>query len=187
MKLNASSELTKYINSDLKPIIEPLIISLLTSRPTDIVILIQISSSLEYLKELQKNKSNEGKHKKSDSNNSKDDEKDYIDDSVLLKITKKGRCSISAEAYGEMNKITDFKPRIIKKSEDQKAQIKKLLLQSFLFSSLGYYEIEILVNAMEEVHFKPKDIVIKQGADGENLFIVEDGNLKCYRAINQNS
>jgi len=99
---------------------------------------------------------------------------------------RQSRCSISAEAYGEMNNLKDFKPRVINKSEEQKEKIKKRLQQSFLFSSLGYYEMSIVINAMDEAHFKPKDTVIKQGDDGDNLYVVESGKLKCYKTMKQN-
>jgi len=85
-----------------------------------------------------------------------------------------------------MNHLKNFKPRVINKSEEQKEKIKKRLLQSFMFSSLGYYEMAIVINAMDEAKFKPNDIVIKQGADGDNLYVVESGKLKCYRTMKAN-
>ena len=42
-----------------------------------------------------------------------------------------------------------------------------------MFSSLSETEINIVVGAMEEKKYKPKDLVIKQGEDGKELFIVE--------------
>lgn len=35
---------------------------------------------------------------------------------------------------------------------------------------------------MDIKKFGPDDIVIKEGDDGEELFIVQEGQLKCYKA-----
>lgn len=45
---------------------------------------------------------------------------------VKQRKTKK-KCGISAEAYGEYNKLKDFKPRVIEKSEEQKELIRGIL------------------------------------------------------------
>ena len=43
---------------------------------------------------------------------------------ALVKASKKGpRTSVSAEAFGDWNKKSDFEPRIVKKSEDTKNKI----------------------------------------------------------------
>jgi cAMP-dependent protein kinase regulator len=58
--------------------------------------------------------------------------------SVLEKASKKGpRSSVSAEAFGAWNKKSDFKPRVVKKTDDTMLKISNRLKQSFLFSSLN--------------------------------------------------
>jgi len=46
---------------------------------------------------------------------------------------------------------------------------------------LSELELDIVVAAMEEKHYKPGDKVISQGEDGFELFVVESGELNCYR------
>lgn len=68
-----------------------------------------------------------------------------------------------------------------------------------MFSALDDKESEIIINAMEEKKFqfllilklfifikkkilkRKGDWVIKQGEDGENLFVVDSGELDCYK------
>ena len=45
--------------------------------------------------------------------------------------------------------------------------------QSFIFSGLDSKETEIVVMAMEEVHFEPGQDVIVQGEEGDNFYVVD--------------
>ena len=73
------------------------------------------------------------------------------------------RNSVSAEAFGAWNKKEDFKPKFVKKSENQIQRITNRLSTVFMFSSLDDKEKDIVIGAMEEVHFNPSDKVISQG------------------------
>lgn len=95
----------------------------------------------------------------------------------------KARHSVSAEAYGAWNKKENFQPRVIPKTEEQKQRIKEKLKTSFIFSSLDNKELEIVVNAMEEKKFAKDDPVIKQGDEGEELYVVDSGTLSCHRRL----
>lgn len=50
-----------------------------------------------------------------------------------------------------------------------------------MFSSLGDNERNIVIGAMEEKKFKPGDWVIKQGEDGNELYVVDIGELDCFK------
>lgn len=52
---------------------------------------------------------------------------------------------MSAEAFGSWNKKSNFKARIVEKSEDVKTRILARLKQSFMFSSLSQDEMDIVV------------------------------------------
>ena len=96
--------------------------------------------------------------------------------------SKKGpRKSVSAEAFGVWNRKSDFKPRVVEKSQDTKQKILKRLQQSFLFNSLTDKELSIVVDAMEERRYGSNDTIIKQGDDGSELFVVESGTLSCLK------
>ena len=85
-----------------------------------------------------------------------DDDDDEVEDlPVPLKNQGRGaRSSVSAEAYGMWNQKTEYVPKVVNKSEDQKARIRTRLSQAFMFQALDEKEQSIVVDAMEEVHFK---------------------------------
>ncbi|CAD8043068.1 unnamed protein product [Paramecium primaurelia] len=94
---------------------------------------------------------------------------------------RKQRASISAEAYGQYNKKESFQPRVIVKSQQQKEIISKRLSQSFMFASLDNREKDIVIDAMEERSYNVDDWVIKQGDSGDNLYVVDQGELNCFK------
>jgi cAMP-dependent protein kinase regulator len=81
---------------------------------------------------------------------------------VPVKPNKKlqARVSVSGEAFGRFNQKADFKPKFVQKNQGQIDRIKKRLGASFMFSALDQQEQDIVVGAMEEVHFRPGDAVI---------------------------
>lgn len=91
------------------------------------------------------------------------------------------RQGISAEAYGIYNKKSDFVPKISKKTEDQMNRIKASVINSVLFNNLEQKDLNIVINAMEEKFFTSGQIIIQQGDKGDCLYVVEKGNLDCFR------
>ena len=50
-----------------------------------------------------------------------------------------------------------------------------------MFNSLNPDELEIVLDAMVSVHKKANDTIIKEGEDGDNLYVVEKGTLTCTK------
>lgn len=120
-----------------------------------------------------------------------DDEDDYVDDlpeKMQNKIKdKKPRCSVSSEAFGDYNKKGDFTAPSYEKSEEVYNKIKTRLGQAFMFQALSPDELEIVIGAMQGVKRQPGDVVIKEGDDGDNLYVVESGTLKCTKVFSGNT
>lgn len=114
-----------------------------------------------------------------------DEEEDEYDDNFAAEAIKKknerGHKTISAEAYGQYNKKGEFKPKVIPKSADQKHRILQRLEKAFMFSALDEREKNIVIDAMQEKHFKPDEYVIKQGESGDHLYVVDSGQLDCFK------
>lgn len=47
--------------------------------------------------------------------------------------------------------------------------------------------MEIVIQAMQECWYKPGENVIKQGDNGEILYVVESGELDCYKLFGGNA
>jgi len=63
--------------------------------------------------------------------------------------------------------------RVIPKNEQAKARIVKRMEQAFMFSVLDNREKDIVIMAMEEKNFAPGDWVIKQGEEGDCLYVID--------------
>ena len=50
-----------------------------------------------------------------------------------------------------------------------------------MFAALDDVERNVVVNAMEEKQFSPGSIVIQQGDNGNELYLIESGKLECYK------
>ena len=56
-----------------------------------------------------------------------------------------------------------------------------------MFSALEEAEAAIVIDAMEEKRFKANDVVITEGQNGDELFVVETGQLKCTKVLPGNT
>lgn len=100
---------------------------------------------------------------------------------IAKKKNKGPRASVSAEAFGAFNKKSDFKPRIVPKSEEAGEAIMDKIKKAFMFSGLDEKELKIVVDAMEERSCFKKEVVIKEGDEGDCLYIVGSGTLSCTK------
>jgi len=50
-----------------------------------------------------------------------------------------------------------------------------------MFASLEPAERDIVVDSMDEKKVKPGEWVIKQGEEGDNLYVIDAGQLECYK------
>lgn len=188
----------EYITATLNPFLKDIISAVLIKKPDDPVPFMiewlhkklglpSKHSEKEELRLLRqevarlkaaKNAGSEGEASESNDNDEVDDE-----DIMPKSNPELHRSAVSAEAYGRWNKKTDFIPRVIEKTDEQVERLLKRLNNSFMFASLDDKDKAIVVSAMEEKRYQAKDIVIKQGDDGKELFVVGSGLLKCYKKI----
>lgn len=193
-----SGQQKEYITKTLNPFLKEIISAVLVKKPEDPVpfmiewlqkklSLPSKQSEKEELRLLRQEvaRLKAAKNAGSEGEVSESEEDDEIDEEDIKPKNnpERHRSAVSAEAYGNWNKKTDFIPRVIDKTEEQIERLLKRLNNSFMFASLDDKDKAIVVSAMEEKRFNPKDIVIKQGDDGKELFVVGSGLLKCYKNI----
>ena len=196
-KTRKREENQSYLKLKLDPILKPFVTQILLESPEEpysyflsylkaLPIYTASESEKEELKNLRALLSNASKKQsESENSSSEDSEDDYIED-LLPKITPKQmkpRSSVSAEAFGTWNKKSDFTPRIILKTLEQEISIKSRLSKSFMFNALDDNEKDIVVKAVEERKFEPESMVITQGDNGSELFLVESGKLECSKVF----
>jgi cAMP-dependent protein kinase regulator len=54
-----------------------------------------------------------------------------------------------------------------------------------MFKALNQEELNIVIGAMAEKRVKPNETVIKQGDAGAVLYVVEEGQLDCFKKFGQ--
>lgn len=166
-----------YLKQVVHPILEKLVIDLLVNRPVD-----PLEYMLEWVSERVKPEK-EGKLEKVESHHTiSSTDLDVADlPPPIKKANRAGRHSVSAEAFGAFNKKKEFKPLVFPKTPEQVSRIEKIIAKSFIFNSLDPAELKIVIDAMQERRYQPKEWVIKQNDDGEELYIVESGQLDCFK------
>lgn len=87
------------------------------------------------------------------------------------------RFSVAGESY---NPNTDFKNvqrTIIKKPTEARNRIRSVITNNMLFKNLDDEQLDELIDEMFEVRLKPDEIIIRQGDDGDNFYVVDNGEL----------
>ena len=199
MKKKSSKALSQeeYINSKINVVFQPMISQMVLSQPKDPIKYMidwllkfsgekqntNLKSELNFLRKINSSKANSDNS--SESSSDKDDSNDEFDFDILKLrnklISKKTRSSVSAEVYGIFNpeKIISTIPR--NNNIKNKEEIKEILKQNFLLSSLSEKDFEFVINAMEIVNYKQNETVIKEGDEGNNFYVVQSGILECYK------
>jgi cAMP-dependent protein kinase regulator len=201
MKMSSSKH-QDYIKLHLQSLLNELATSVLSSLPSDLA-----SFTLSFLEsrkkcELSHPEQEELKHLRIEVERlrsghnpdeetevesiSNSDSDDIIEDhEILAPVVKKYRTSVSAEAYGLWNRKSEFNPRQISKTNEQRQRIIEVINKCFMFSALDKTEREVLILAFEERKFEPGFDVIRQGDDGNELFVVDSGELACSKRFGQ--
>merc|ERR1719412_1700855 len=78
----------------------------------------------------------------------------------------------------------DFKAPVYKKSDQDKALIKKSLEGNFVFANLGAKELETLVMAFQSFTADVGTNVIEQGDTGDYFYVLAKGNIGIF--VNKN-
>ena len=205
---SSHEENQQYLQKNVRGILQPMVSAVLLEKPNDpILFMIQwlqnyagIKSTGENIEQAElENLRKEVKHYKKKyekedkemevSSESEEDlrpkKKKKIDEEMKKRQKKKKgmRQSVSAEVYGTHNVKKEYVPRVIPKSDEQKERIKEKCLQSFIFNSLDEAELKTVIDSFEEKNYKVGDVVIKQGDEGDVLYLVDTGELDCEKVF----
>ena len=99
-------------------------------------------------------------------------------------VNRGRRTSVSAESMNPAALQEKFEKIVIAKSDEQKARIQKSVQNNFLFRNLDEEQSADVINAMAEKKVKSGDSIIKQGAEGDFFFVLEEGKCDVYVSKN---
>eukprot|EP00355_Strombidium_rassoulzadegani_P008281 CAMPEP_0168619014 /NCGR_PEP_ID=MMETSP0449_2-20121227/6379_1 /TAXON_ID=1082188 /ORGANISM="Strombidium rassoulzadegani, Strain ras09" /LENGTH=331 /DNA_ID=CAMNT_0008659927 /DNA_START=201 /DNA_END=1196 /DNA_ORIENTATION=- len=110
---------------------------------------------------------------------------DMIEDLPSAKPNNRAgpRMSVSAEVFGKFNKQGDYQPPVHFKSDQQISAIKDKMERNFMFNSLNPIDKKKILEAVLPVRKEAGDVIIKEGDDGDNFYLVESGELECTKFL----
>jgi len=109
-----------------------------------------------------------------------DDEEDYVDElpKVVPNAQRTHRESVFAEP---MDEKTSVDIALVEKSAEERERILEVLTDQTLFKHLDDDQRQFIVGAMFVKEFSKEDVIIQQGDDGDNFYIIDKGVVDCYR------
>lgn len=114
----------------------------------------------EYLKSQVNGGDDENSNETEESEQSDEEEEK---EAAPVRRPMKQRAGVSAEVFGEHNRKEDFVPPVYPKTDEQKTQLKAKLLQAFMFNALDQSELNVVLDAIEEVKVQEGEAVITEG------------------------
>ncbi|CAO1407927.1 unnamed protein product [Diamesa serratosioi] len=91
------------------------------------------------------------------------------------------RKSVFAEQYDPEEDEEDENNKVIfPKSDEQRTRLGDAVKNILLFRSLDPEQMNEILDAMFEKRVKPEDLIIKQGDDGDNFYVIEIGTFNAY-------
>lgn len=170
-----------YLRTRVSELIENLTVDVLISKPTQVV-----DFMIAWLEE------NGAKYdappaakvvrRPSGIESSNDEDDEYVDELPLPVFETNapiGRRSVAAEKF--TSKAGGFVPRVVPKDPAEKERIARLLSRQVIFSALERADLNIIVDAMEVKTVAAGEQIIRQGDNGNELFVVSTGVLECFR------
>eukprot|EP01132_Coremiostelium_polycephalum_P002559 gene2559-3169_t len=99
-------------------------------------------------------------------------------------ITRKRRGAISSEPLGNQPAQAI---QTIPKTEEIQQRLEQALYKNIMFSHLEEEERNSVFGAMFEVQYKKGDVIIRQGDDGDNFYVVDYGVCDIFVSKNNES
>jgi cAMP-dependent protein kinase regulator len=112
-----------------------------------------------------------------------DDEMTAEEEEALKQYQKRtgaGRKSVSGERYNPESDDEDEPHRVIGKTDEQRKRLHLAASKVMLLNRLEEDQLSNVLDAMEERKVKEGEVVIKQGDDGDNFYVIDSGNYDIF-------
>uniref|UniRef100_L7M1F0 cAMP-dependent protein kinase type II regulatory subunit n=1 Tax=Rhipicephalus pulchellus TaxID=72859 RepID=L7M1F0_RHIPC len=91
------------------------------------------------------------------------------------------RKSVFAEHYDPAEDEDDESAKVVHpKSDEQRERLGEAVKNILLFKSLDQSQMQEVIDAMFERKVKPGEVVIKQGDDGDNFYVIHSGTYHIF-------
>ena len=109
-----------------------------------------------------------------------DDDDDYVGemDDEPPKIVNRGqrRVSVCAESPSES---MNAQVKVVPKTPEETERILNILKKNVLFQHLDPEQMNTVKDAFTLIKYKEGDVIIKQGDDGYNFYVLDEGTVHC--------
>ncbi|KAL7532503.1 hypothetical protein ACHAXR_009650 [Thalassiosira sp. AJA248-18] len=104
---------------------------------------------------------------------------DYPSSSEKPPLKKKRRESVCAEKITE-DVVEESELKVIEKTQNEAARILQILKSNVFFSHLDEHQMQTIQNVMFNVEKSDGDVIISQGDDGDNFYIIDSGTVEVF-------
>ncbi|XP_025112177.1 cAMP-dependent protein kinase regulatory subunit isoform X3 [Pomacea canaliculata] len=95
------------------------------------------------------------------------------------KMTRMRRGAVSAEVYKEED-AAQYVKKVVPKDYKTMAALSKAIAKNVLFSHLDDNERSDIFDAMFPVHRHAGEVIIQQGDEGDNFYVIDQGEVDVY-------
>uniref|UniRef100_A0A915P7D1 cAMP-dependent protein kinase regulatory subunit n=1 Tax=Meloidogyne floridensis TaxID=298350 RepID=A0A915P7D1_9BILA len=107
------------------------------------------------------------------------DEDDTLEEPPRLPQGNRRRLGVSAEVPDE-NEAANYQRVVIPKDDDTQKALRQAMCRNVLFAHLDVDEQKAIFDAMFPVEKKQGEIIIEQGEEGDNFYVIESGEVDCF-------
>ncbi|CAK5078618.1 unnamed protein product [Meloidogyne enterolobii] len=155
---------------NIQQLVKDAIVSLCIHKPENPVIFLR--DHFDQLSTDQQNFSQETVH-------SVPDEDDTLEEPPRLPQGNRRRLGVSAEVPDE-NEAANYQRVVIPKDDDTQKALRQAMCRNVLFAHLDVDEQKAIFDAMFPVEKKKGEIIIEQGEEGDNFYVIESGEVDCF-------
>jgi cAMP-dependent protein kinase regulator len=156
---------------NIQQILKDCIVQLCVGRPENPITFLR-----EYFQALEKEEALKAKQKAPISpDNDRDEELSPVPN--ITQRTRRG--GVSAETYSEED-ATSYVKKVVPKDEKTMASLQKAIEKNVLFKHLEENQRKEIFDAMFPVVHNPGEIIIKQGDEGDNFYVIDEGEVEVF-------
>merc|ERR1712117_623656 len=156
---------------DIQKILKECIVQLCVSRPDN-----PVSFLREYFQRLEREAAKESKAALLSPDDAEDAESP-LPSNIIQPVRRRG--AISAEPINEEDAASYVK-KVVPKDYKTMASLSKAIAKNVLFSHLDENERSDIFDAMFPVSAIPGEVIIQQGDEGDNFYIIDSGEVEVY-------
>jgi len=164
----------------LTDLLEEFVVKCIQENPSDLV-----DFAADYFNMLRLGRKKKDSKAGKESTASKPEKKECVEDKDEVqeppKMPARGRRrAVAAEAYNPNENDASAKPVVHPKTDEQLQRLKKSVENILLFKSCDREQMKELLDAMFERKVSPEDEIIRQGADGDNFYVIDNGVFDVF-------